>query len=433
MEPGFATADLMSLNPSTIIVKEGLDRFRRDLGEVKKLAESIQRYGQIQPIVINRANELICGGRRLAACLLGQMPVKAIYQDVVDPLQMREWELEENLQRKAFTPAEECLAVKEIHEIKKSRHKEEFHRTGHDWTLEDTAAITGKTANSISQDIKLAEVVERFPELKGAKTKTEIKKAAEGLAKVAETLQGLTKHADAIKDKKDIFVLSKADAVEHMTTIPTGSINLLLTDPPYGIDIDKTMISAGGITGGSNTTGFKFADGKEYALHLYSELARESFRFTSSDAHAYIFVGPEHFWDLRAIFMAAGWRVHIKPIIWIKKTSGQCNMPTSWPSSCYEMILYARKDSSRLVKCGQPDWIEFPPLNPSEKNHPTEKPIGLLQQLIQRSCLPGQTLYDPFMGSGSSVHAGVLEKLFATGNDKATEAYAMACARMANV
>ena len=95
--------------------------------------------------------------------------------------------------------------------------------------------------------------------------------------------------------------------------------------------------------------------------------------------------------------------------------------------------MYIRRDESRLVREGLPDWLECPPVLPSERKHPYEKPVKLLMDLLERVALPGQMLYDPFMGSASSIEAGVKTKLFSTGVDISKEAYAMALSRMAGL
>ena len=109
---------MIEVDPNIIKVKEELPRIRTELGEVEKLLASFERYGQLQPIVVNRNMELIAGGRRLAACILGNRKALIAFNDTIDPLRMRELELEENLQRKALTPAEELLAIDEIHKLK---------------------------------------------------------------------------------------------------------------------------------------------------------------------------------------------------------------------------------------------------------------------------------------------------------------------------
>ena len=420
------------IDPLKITVKDGLERFRRDLGDLKELGKSLKETGQIQPIVINRKHELIVGGRRTAACILGGIKVKAIYEDMVDPVKMRLYELEENLHRKDLTPAEYALATEELHKLMQQEHGESISGKAGGHTLDDTAKILGKSRGSVISELELAQMIKAFPELKSAKKKSEIVKATKGLQKLQTAMTSLKDYEEIVAEKKDLFKLHNVDAVEHMRSLPNGCKNILLTDPPYGIDYDKNLIGIGKETGGLPSVGFKpkEADEAEKALFLYKELAVESFRFTTSQAHGFIFCGPEHFWILRQIFISAGWRVHIKPLIWVKSETGQCNVPTAWPASCYEMLLYIRKDVSKLVKEGQPDWIKQSIVSPSNRIHYNEKPIPLLIDLLERVSLPGQQLYDPFSGSGSSIKAGLKMKLICEGCELSLEAYSVAIKRL---
>ena len=419
------------IDPLKITVKDGLERFRRDLGDLKELGKSLRETGQIQPVVINRKHELIVGGRRTAACILEGLEVKVIYEDVVDPVKMRLYELEENLYRKDLTPAEYALATEELHKLMQQEHGESISGKTGGHTLDDTAKILGKTRGSVISELELAEMVKAFPELKSAKKKSEIVKATKGLQKLQVAMTSLKDYEEIVAEKKDLFKLHNIDAVEHMRSLPDGCKDILLTDPPYGIDYDKNLLGIGKVTGGLPSVGFKpDTDKAEEALSLYRELANESFRFTTSQAHGYVFCGPEHFWTLRQIFIAAGWRVHIKPLIWVKSGTGQCNVPTAWPASCYEMLLYIRKDNSKLVKEGQPDWKECPIVPQSNRIHYNEKPISLLLNLLERVSLPGQQLYDPFSGSGSSIIAGLKMKLFCEGCENSLEAYSVAIKRI---
>ena len=421
------------LDPLKITVREGLDRYRRDLGDLEELGDSIQKMGQIQPIVINRQNELIVGGRRLAACIIKGIKVKTIYEDMVDPVKIREWELEENLRRKDLTPAEYALAVAEFHTLMQKQHgiATSGKEGGH--TLDATAKVLGKTRGSVISELEMAEMIKAFPELKSAKKKSEIKKAAKGLMKVNAALQSLEKYKELVENGKGLYQLHHADAREHMASKKANSVDILLTDPLYGIGADELAIGLGGRTGATLTSsGYTISDDAAEALDLLQVLARESFRFTTHEAHGYVFVGPEHFWNLRRMFMAEGWRVHVKPLIWIKREVGQCNVPSSWPASCYEMFMYIRKDDSKLVKEGQPDWIECPPVPSDKKLNPYEKPVPLLLNMLERVSLPGQILYDPFMGSAATIEAGLELKLICEGVDISLESYATAKKRISD-
>lgn len=429
--------DTVVLNPSEVKVRDGMDRFRKDLGDIDGLVKSFQRTRQIVPIVINRNNELIDGGRRLAACAVAGIQVKCVYEDVVDPYEMRMLELEANLHRKDFSPAEEAEAIKELHALKTQKYGEGTSGGGKSdetWDITKTAKLLGKSRGTVYNALEMADLVEKFPQLKTAKKKSDIKKAARALEKLGKTVEGLAKNKAAVESGEKQFKIIHGDAVDHMLQMANGTVNILLTDPLYGMDADKLMQSVGGRPGTAfSTSGYKIADNADRAMLFYEILATESFRFTAHDAHGFVFIGPEHFWTLRKVFMDAGWRVHVKPLIWIKREVGQCNVPTAWPASCYEMLMYIRKDASTFVQEGRPDWLECKPVLPSLRRHPYEKPVALLMQLLERVCLPGQMVYDPFMGSGSTLEAATNLNLFSIGVDESAEAYANANERMAQL
>lgn len=425
---------IVYLPPTSVILPADRPRWRKEMGNVKELAESILAKGQIQPILINGNNELVAGGRRLAACLFAGITVKACYTNEVSPVILREIELEENLRRKAFTAGEEVLAVKELHELKVKEYGQAVSGSkGSGWRLEDTASLVGKSKGAVIKDLQLADAVERMPELKNASKKNAIEKAVKGIERIANSIIGLKAAEAHSKANSSLYTLYHGDSIPYMKELKDGSIDILLTDPMYGIDADKVAIGVGGKTGGTTSAGFTLDDSADPAFGFLTTLANESYRITTSTAHGYIFVGPEHFNRVRDLFMAAGWLAYPKPIIWIKRGTGQCNIPSSWPASCYESLLYVRKQDSKLIKEGMPDWLEVPPVNPSEKTHPYEKPVGVWTNLLERCCTPGQVVYDPCCGSGSSCEASVKQRLIYIGGDLKLEAYAAASGRMQRV
>src|SRR4249920_1005230 len=84
-------------------------RFRKKVGDIKPLAQSIKEIGLLHPVVINENDELIAGARRLEACkLLGyeEIPV-----NVVNLKDLLKGEFHENALRKDFTITE-AIAIK---------------------------------------------------------------------------------------------------------------------------------------------------------------------------------------------------------------------------------------------------------------------------------------------------------------------------------
>lgn len=418
--------DLMFyLQPGEVVIDIDLPRFRQEMGDVASLAASILEKGQLQPIVIDDLNRLICGGRRLAACILANHKVLCRRLKNVTELQIRELELLENIERKQFTPAEEAAAIAQIHEMRVKTEGAAQCGTNEGWSLQKTAGLLGVSKTTVARAIDVAAVVEQFPELATCKTQIQIQKAAQNLVRGIEVVAATSKHEEEMRSGVDMFSVNHIDFREHICTLGDGEIDILFTDPVYGIDYHET-INTGGKIGSSRV----YDDSKENALTLLAHLARESFRITKPESHAFVFVGPEHFHRVQGFLREAGWEVFVKPLIWIKRTTGQNNQPSKWPTSCYEMAIYARREKAVLVKQGLPDWVECPPLTPSERTYPSEKPVTLLKHLLQRVAMPRMRVYDPFMGSGALLEAAFHERCYPIGCDISEEAYGLSLKRL---
>lgn len=413
----------MKVNPNTILVRPGLERFRKDLGDIAELAHSIQTKGQLQPIVVNEQMELIAGGRRLAACLLYNMEVEIKVINETDSLSMRELEVEENIQRLDFTPAEHVLAVKELHELKQKLHPGDTVPTT--WSIQDTANFIGVDRSSVSKDLSLAEMVTAFPSLAKCKTKAELRTAASSLMKLVERAESIDHYEKTVTTSSRV-TLNNLDAKEFLSSLESNSVDIFLCDPIYGIEIFESAIGLGGRTGGEDTiSGVKYDDSKEAAYDLVNIICTESYRVCKDTSHLYMFCAPEFFHVVSAKLRAVGWLVFIKPLIWSKPGQGQANAPECWPVSSYEMCIYARRENSKLL-LARPDVLTYNRVPPGDRIHPSQKPLELLRDMISRCVNPGATLVDPCMGSGASLVAGLQERLICYGNDILYPAYAAA-------
>jgi site-specific DNA-methyltransferase (adenine-specific) len=421
--------------PTEIILPEDMPRFRKEMGKIKELVESFKRFGQLQPCVVNRDMKLVAGGRRLAACIEAGLDVKIVFVDTVNPLELREMELEENIQRKAFTPAEEIMAVQELHNLKREIYGEPVQGSdkGTGWRLDDTAQVIGKTRASVIGDLALAQALKDFPELANCKTKSDIKRAVKGLERISASIQALDTYDAVMKDKEDKFEIHNVDCLEYMLTMEDKCVDVLLTDPPYGIDIHDITIGLGGHTGSDVTmSGFKYEDGFEESMLLINNVAKESSRIVKDTGFAVVFCAISNFWIIRSMFEAAGWNCSQRPIIWIKNESGQNNAPSKWMSAGYESMLFARKLDSRIVIEGKVDWIQCPNVTPSIRIHQAEKPVALLKELLSRLAMPGSVVFDPFAGSMASVEAAIEMKMYPIGCEKLVEAFAVGKQRITN-
>ncbi|MHA2065719.1 MAG: ParB N-terminal domain-containing protein [Candidatus Thorarchaeota archaeon] len=84
-------------------------RYRKDMGDIQQLAESMKSLGLLQPIVIDQANNLIAGRRRIEAAKL--LKWSSIDCHIVDIPALLLGERDENAVRKDFAPSE-MVAIK---------------------------------------------------------------------------------------------------------------------------------------------------------------------------------------------------------------------------------------------------------------------------------------------------------------------------------
>lgn len=94
-------------------------RVRKDLGNLDDLKDSLRIYGLLNPITLNRKNELIAGERRLeAAKQIGWTNINANIIDNISDIEQLEIEIEENNQRKEFTEEELLEGYKRLERLR---------------------------------------------------------------------------------------------------------------------------------------------------------------------------------------------------------------------------------------------------------------------------------------------------------------------------
>jgi hypothetical protein len=90
----------------------GENRYRKELGDLQELADSIQEFGLLQPIGVTKERELVFGERRLRACRL--VGIEKIPTRTVDIESIARGEHDENELRKDFTPSERVAIQRAI-------------------------------------------------------------------------------------------------------------------------------------------------------------------------------------------------------------------------------------------------------------------------------------------------------------------------------
>lgn len=193
--------------------------------------------------------------------------------------------------------------------------------------------------------------------------------------------------------------LIHGDCLESLKKMPDESINLIVTDPPYPV----TSRGSAGNSGGMLQKDIN-KKGKVFAHNSIdcSEYAPEFFRVLKDGSHCYVMTNHINLINMLNTFTANGFHF-IKSLIWDKgnKIMGQYYM------SQFEYVLFFRKGRGvKINNCGTSDIISVP--NKKQKGedgknlHDTEKPVGLMNVLIENSSKEGDLVLDPFMGIGAA-------------------------------
>jgi site-specific DNA-methyltransferase (adenine-specific) len=221
-------------------------------------------------------------------------------------------------------------------------------------------------------------------------------------------------------DGRAKFQLSNIDAVEWLRTLPTGSVDLVVTDPPYE-SLEKHR--AVGTT--TRLKHSKASSNNWFAIFpnaRFAELFAEIHRVLVKNAHFYLYCDPETMFVAKPLAEAAGFKFW-KPIIWDKKRIG---MGYHYRAR-YECILFFEKGKRKLDDLGVSDIIEVPRI---VGGYPAEKPAAVTEVLVRQSSVEGELVVDPFMGSGSSGVAAVGCARHFAGNDLCAEAVEITQARL---
>lgn len=184
---------------------------------------------------------------------------------------------------------------------------------------------------------------------------------------------------------------------EHVGKLQNGSVALLLTDPPYGMDYQSDrrtdrredrkneVIANDGIGVGPEET-------KAAIMAMMPKMA--------TDAHTFIFCHWSNEQQIRDIAEACGLKVR-GSLVWVKNNRGMGDPKTTFAPR-HERIIHAVKGSPILFS--RPDDVLFADKCNSD-NHPTEKPVELLSQLIEATTTKGELVADPFGGVASTLVA----------------------------
>jgi ParB family chromosome partitioning protein len=398
---------------SFVLVEE---RIRKDHGDLDELANSIRAIGLIHPVVITRDYKLIAGERRLKAMKKLGIPelIHAktfIFNDEVDPLKLKAMEIEENVKRKQLSWQEELLAKKRLLDLLQQIHgvsgpgrptrSEALGIASPGFGINKLASLLGESNATTSKDLELAALIEQIPQLAKAETKEAARRQVLLGTTVAVALQQAKLNPPKTDKKWELY---EGDFFTNINTIPRESIDLVITDPPYGA-------STSGM--GPNSKGLlatPFVDDKFAVANLLSQLAGASYHVLKQDRFAAFFFDFLNYGVLLQALRDFHFDPIVTPLIWVKNTVVNTDPYRRYGRS-YEPILLAKKGEPKLMRPAQRDVIEVQNLITrgvqETKFYHAQKPVELLEKLIIDLCVPSGTVVDFCAGSGSTAVAAI--------------------------
>lgn len=195
--------------------------------------------------------------------------------------------------------------------------------------------------------------------------------------------------------------LYNTDAIECLKTLDNDSVDLIVSDPPYRVS-QHGHSGLGGIfktkVGEDKKLNGKLFEHNEVDVNDY---AGELYRVLKPDSHCYIMTNDRNLQNFMNVFTNIGFNF-CKLLIWDK----QNKITNQYYMNQVEYILFMYKGRNKQINnCGTSNLISVNNVKNKTHNHPTEKPVELMEILIKNSTNEGDLVLDPFVGVGATALA----------------------------
>ena len=433
-------------------------RIREDYGDLDELAVSISNLGLLNPPVVNSANVLIGGERRLRAMrdILHLTEIPVIYFETLDESHLRMLEAEENIVRSDFTWQEQILAIDQIHRLK----AREAALASERWTLRSTGRLLNRAHGSIANAVTLARYLRNNdPEIRKAATAVAALQAlvarkeleatkhlasitggklssddeqngrpliiTEFTAPVMNYLDspgdGLSELNPQLDDDEDPTgprqsevkqrvtvplsrMLFNCDMREMISRLKKGSVDHIVTDIPYGIDMD--MLSQDGT--GMDIESVRKEHDVEQNLALFPAMFEAFDYVLADDGFIVMWYDLDHHQLLQELGRKHDFRVQRWPVVWVKTHPCKNQAAQYNWTKATEVAMVLRRPAATLVEAQSVNYLLASNAALADKlGHPFVKPREVWDHIYSAIAIRGQTVWDPFAGVGSATIAAI--------------------------
>ncbi len=208
-------------------------------------------------------------------------------------------------------------------------------------------------------------------------------------------------------------MLYNADCIEVLKTLKPNSIDLIFADPPYFLSNGGKSIHSGKIV---SVNKGEWDEKSKYDNHLQftKEWMQQSFRILKYGGSIWISGTIHNIFDVKNYLDEIGFKI-INIVVWHKSDPPPLIYKNKLKFS-YELIIWAKKAAKHTFNYQYMFDIEgeemqdvwtIPAVQMHEKKfgyHPTQKPEALLERIIKACSNVGDTVLDPFSGSGTTCY-----------------------------
>lgn len=192
----------------------------------------------------------------------------------------------------------------------------------------------------------------------------------------------------------DVNQIIQGDCLEVMRGMADKSVDLILTDPPYGMSYQSSWRTG--------TPQFDKIE-QDDNIDWFPKFIKQAYRVLKDDTHIYIFCNDYAISEFRKLMEEVGFTPK-RTLVWVKNNHTSGDLEGDYGNKT-EFILYAQKGRKELIGKRETNVLNFDRV--AFIKHPTEKPVDLCQFLIQKSSNTDDIILDPFAGSGTTLRAAM--------------------------
>lgn len=214
----------------------------------------------------------------------------------------------------------------------------------------------------------------------------------------------------ANSSKRDDCMIVVSDFADFLNGLQSGSVDLILTDPPYAISRATGFKKLGSNSVKRLAVSMDFGTWDQEQIDL-DRLAACMLRALRTGGTAIVWYDLWKVSFLAQALAQAGFKM-LRLVTWEKTNPVPLNTRSTYLSNGREVAVCA-------VKGGKPTFhghydkgiYEAPiPRHQGRRLHPTQKPLGVFQELVAKHSNPGDLIVDPFLGSGTTAVAAMSAK-----------------------